>query len=117
MTPPVVGRDPVEAAWAAGLFEGEGSIGSTPGRRPDSRRGLRLQLSSTDEDVVRKFADVARCGQVAGPYVPRPHQNKAVWKWSGSGPAARALLVDLEPFLSERRSDRLREVCRLCRIS
>jgi hypothetical protein len=41
-----------EIAWAAGLFEGEGSI--TRFGRP-GKFDLRVSLNMTDEDVVRRF--------------------------------------------------------------
>lgn len=44
-----------DVAWAAGLFEGEGSI--VPSRR-------RLSLEMTDEDVVRRFVAVVGYGNV-----------------------------------------------------
>jgi hypothetical protein len=55
-------------AWAAGLFEGEGSVihwqrSEEPGRRPGGKvRGLALKM--TDRDVVERFARITGCGSV-----------------------------------------------------
>jgi len=50
-----------EIAWAAGLFEGEGSITQSGGI-------LHLRLKMTDESVVRRFEEAVRYGEVYGPY-------------------------------------------------
>jgi hypothetical protein len=46
-----------EIAWAAGLFEGEGTITSSRGR-------LVARLNNTDEEVVRHFAMIIGLGEV-----------------------------------------------------
>jgi hypothetical protein len=42
-----------EIAWAAGLFEGEGTITQSGGR-------LYVRLKMTDESIVLRFAEIAR---------------------------------------------------------
>lgn len=49
-------------AWAAGLFEGEGSI--IIQNYSHGGRGFKLQLSMVDKDVVKKFHEVVKCGQL-----------------------------------------------------
>ena len=44
-----------EIAWAAGLFEGEGTITQSGGR-------LYVRLKMTDESIVLRFAEIARFG-------------------------------------------------------
>ena len=58
-----------EIAWAAGLFEGEGSIGFRGGSRGYVYAYLNLQLRSTDQDVVYRFHQIISEGNVNGPYV------------------------------------------------
>src|SRR5207245_5183125 len=48
-----------DIAWAAGLFEGEGSITQSGGR-------VRLSLKMTDEESVRRFAKIIQRGTVYG---------------------------------------------------
>jgi hypothetical protein len=50
-----------QLAWAAGLFEGEGTI---------TMCGLTftLQLKNTDESVVDRFIEIVELGHVYGPY-------------------------------------------------
>ena len=97
-------RERLEWAWAAGLFEGEGSIGLT-GRRTHHPT-LCLQLSMVDGDIVRRFANVVG-GSVSGPYVHRPppgaNPRQPIWRWSISGQPARAVLQRLWPILGPRR--------------
>jgi len=51
-----------EVAWAAGLFEGEGSI------TLDRERPF-VQLRNCDEEVIMRFQRALRLGKVYGPYV------------------------------------------------
>lgn len=50
-----------EYAWAAGFFEGEGSVLMSGGV-------LAVRLGNTDEEVLRHFHDVIAVGTVYGPY-------------------------------------------------
>jgi len=54
------GFDP-EVAWAAGFFEGEGSITQSNGR-------LVTRLRNTDEEPIYRFASIVKFGEVYGPY-------------------------------------------------
>jgi hypothetical protein len=53
----------IEIAWAAGLFEGEGTIVIAGN---NGIKGCRIQLAveMVDEDVVRKFARIAGFGSI-----------------------------------------------------
>ncbi len=61
-------------AWAAGLFEGEGSVN----RR---RYGYSITVSMTDRDVLLRFYTALECGRLYGPYQPKNLRAKKVWKW------------------------------------
>lgn len=95
-----------DIAWMAGLFEGEGSISIS------KKKGYcYLQLVSTDEDVLNKFARLADC-QNRITYCPRrPHQTKNAWKWqTGNRENVTRLLNEMLPFFGERRSAKANEV-------
>lgn len=94
-------------AWAAGLFEGEGSAVCRP--MSYRRKGLqrRLQISMSDEDVLLRFREVVGAGGIR-PLKPRKHTGGRPqkpmfrWtcsKWSDTERIARALY----PFLLSRR--------------
>ena len=75
-------------AWAAGLFEGEGSAICRPagGRRRGFQR--RLQLPMTDRDVLERFAAVVGAGTVRATKkakTSRPRKQGYIWttsRWS-----------------------------------
>lgn len=100
-----------EVAWAAGLFEGEGCFSMQ--RRSGKGRGsvrhvlLTATLSTTDEDVIRRFAAAVGMGNVTGPL---RRGGKPVWRWTVSGAQATALYALLEPGLGERRRARYAEL-------
>lgn len=80
-------------AWAAGLFEGEGTIQlrtSNRSRRDNSIEqnvSIIMQLAMTDEDVVRKFHEaVFGIGTVSGPFYNKQatvsgKPRKPTWAW------------------------------------
>lgn len=90
----------METAWAAGLFEGEGSIGK------------RLQLKMVSVESVRRFHAAIGVGAVYGPYGPYPSQlgSKPYWQWTAWRPedittAADILRPHLSPSFAERLPD------------
>jgi hypothetical protein len=90
--------DREKLAWAAGLFEGEGSF--VANRLPV---GPSATLSMADEDIVRRFAQVIGGGSV---YCcpPRRPGWKPLFKWAISGHhRVQAVVAMLWPWLSPRR--------------
>jgi hypothetical protein len=72
-----------EIAWAAGLFEGEGSVGCW-----GARKSLRAVMYTTDRDVLEKFVSVVGIGRISDrPRKPRPSNlaKKDQWCWTASG--------------------------------
>jgi hypothetical protein len=93
-------------AWAAGLFEGEGSF------THQSQRYFRLaaHLASTDEDVVRTFQRVVGIGSVTGPHSRGKAHWKPVWRWQTTGADVERVYHLLEPWLHSRRRARFGEL-------
>lgn len=85
-------------AWAAGLFEGEGSISL-------KKQTMQLALGMSDFDVVDRFQKVIGIGKVYGPYQDkRKSSYKPMWTWACSGHKnCQAVLAALWGFLGERR--------------
>jgi hypothetical protein len=93
-----------DVAWAAGLFEGEGcwflqdKLGSMRSR---------AVLAMTDEDAVRRFADIVGVGAVR----PRPTKNprhKDAWYWfTDSASDFVCVGTLLGPYMCERRLAKL----------
>lgn len=93
--------DPVEIAWAAGLFEGEGCI--TWDKR-QQRLGFTMQM--IDLDVMQKFC------RIVGGHEPRlvaPSKNrfpnaKPLYRWAASGTTyVTAFTAAIGPHLCQRR--------------
>jgi hypothetical protein len=98
-----VASDPVhaDAAWAAGLFEGEGSIVLCNGR-------VRLQLRMCDDEPVRRLPKILG-GRVYGPYENSSrdgHVRQPFVMWVAAGPEARYAFAAMRPWLSRRRVER-----------
>jgi hypothetical protein len=99
-----------EISWAAGLFEGEGTIGVHHGKHP------RLQCSSTDLDTLQRFCAIVG-GRIGGPYKGGGRNGKDHWKpyslWSVHGDEAIRVMGLLLPWLGLRRTERWKEVLRI----
>lgn len=89
----------VDAAWAAGLFEGEGSV-----QVGNHGVGINITLAMTDPEPVRKFAGITGA-KVYGPYERRQENHSAVWRASlyGHAEMVQDLLLHLKPHLCSRR--------------
>jgi hypothetical protein len=104
--------DHADIAWAAGVFEGEGTVVVQWSTR-SPRQYVQLVVAMTDEDVVREFARVVGVGSVNGPRANGKLGRKPIWKWSAAGTKAEAVLA-LPGFadrLGARRSERIAQ-CR-----
>jgi hypothetical protein len=93
-----------EFSWFIGLFEGEGSAISDSDGRP------RLQLSTTDHDVVKRVQAFVG-GRVYGPYKRSDRKDKPYWKWQlATQLEAGALAKRMLPHLNGRRQRQVRKV-------
>ena len=88
-----------EIVWAAGLFEGEGTITKCNG-------SLQLRLGMTDYEVVERFFEAVTLGKIYGPYVAGyrdGYARKPRWIWVAEGTRARTVFQTIAPWLSPRR--------------
>lgn len=85
----------IEVAWAAGLFEGEGSFSTS--LRNGKVATFRASLAMRDEDVVRRFHAVVGVGHVR-------FDKSGLWQWAaGSRSDVLHVAELLLPFLGQRR--------------
>ncbi len=91
-----------DIAWAAGLFEGEGSITRTWGAH------LHISLASTDKDVIDRFREIAGVGGIGGWQGEPP--RKYTHQWYADGEAADQWLRTMLPYLGLRRTARAKEL-------
>lgn len=98
---------PVEIAWVAGIIEGEGCI---TGFHKSPISGL-LAVKMTDEDVVRRLAEITGVGNVTGPLSGGNRSTKPIWAWriTNRKDLARVLLA-IAPLMGERRRARIAEM-------
>lgn len=89
-----------DLAWAAGLFEGEGSI-YVPVK---PTRSLRICIASTDEDVIQRFHGIVGVGG-AYDYVPKNSLGKKrqFWWYVTGHENVQAILTIFWGWLGKRR--------------
>jgi hypothetical protein len=78
--------DSRELAWAAGLFEGEGSFVE----HRVNKRSMSTQISMTDLDSLERFWSAVGVGTIAGPYQYASQgrdrsSHKPYYKWAVYG--------------------------------
>ena len=96
-----------DLAWASGLFEGKGCIS---GWTVDGhKRYFHTTLSTTDEDVIRKFHLIVGVGTVTGPF--QKAHYKPYWRFrTSSFEEGQALIAVLWSWLGTRRKAKAVEV-------
>lgn len=93
-----------EIAWAAGLFEGEGTVALVRGKPPKQWVNLRMQVWSTDLDVLEKFQRIVG-GKIYGPYAPKGLGTKPIWTWLlQSVEECKSVARSFLPWLGSRRT-------------
>lgn len=101
--------DLIELAWAAGIFEGEGSFTYS-----NTRMFPRASVQMNDEDTVRRFHRALGFGRVNGPYTVGG--RKPSYKWQVDGYARVAAVLGLLWYgLGNRRRSRAVEIMSRCR--
>lgn len=88
--------------WAAGMFEGEGTVTIARRGRDDTYRVVVI-LGNTDEQVVDFFYQ--RWGYWKQPAYGSREGRQPAWYWTAAGPGAEVFLRDIRPYL---RTDRVR---------
>jgi len=102
-----IGQKSIDIAWAAGLFEGEGTIYFS-----NSISKYRLGLKMTDEDVMEKFFNIVKLGNLYGPYTPKDKKlngenRKDFWLWQCWKPSdVHVILKLLLPYFGKRRAEK-----------
>lgn len=96
--------DTIDAAWIAGLLEGEGTFGYHSGH-------LRVTCEMTDEDVIERLAKII--GSSVWESKQRNVNWKPTWRCSVSGERAKQLMLDIYPMMGSRRQGKIDEVVHL----
>lgn len=102
-----------EVAWAAGLFEGEGTltISSMSKKSGKDQTAVKLKLCSTDEDIVQRFADIVEVGQIREDDSMVKRGWKLQWEWYTNKQDSVIHVVNLlKPYFGKRRTERADEI-------
>jgi len=100
-----IGQKSIDIAWAAGLFEGEGTIYFY-----NQSKRYKLGLKMTDKDVMDKFFNIFKVGRLYGPYTPKEKKlngenRKDFWIWQcWNHSEVNGLLKKLLPYFGKRRA-------------
>lgn len=95
----ILPADPLVAAWAAGYFEGEGSLGIRD--RSGIAGNLTATLTSTDRDLLESVASVWG-GSVIQCREPGP-RNRRAWRWFLVSRECVRFLADIQPHIKGQR--------------
>lgn len=95
-------------AWAAGLFEGEGTIVISKEKTKAKAGNIDLALSSVDKDVIDRFYSYMGCGAVYGPYQYGTNRQP-FYRWMAYNSQAILVLKLFIPWFCTRRSKRAKE--------
>lgn len=96
---------PEEAAWVAGLLEGEGSFELTDSA---NRRRLGVVCAMSDRDVVERLLTVVGAGRIYVRTPQPPRGNKTMYAWTLTNrPEVAQLISEIRPFMGERRSAKI----------
>ncbi len=97
----------LDAAWIAGIIEGEGHISArTNGCRNGVTVYIQIQVNMTDHDVLELCQRRTGMGKVRGPYFSKKPNHKPCWKWTVQRTAeVEAMLEAILPWMGERRKE------------
>ena len=91
----------VEAAWLAGLFDGEGSIIFAKNR---PAKNVRITITNCCHFLVERVLEVTGTGSIIDMGNERRNPNHSPsWNWACYGENARILLRRMEPWLIAKR--------------
>lgn len=95
-------------AWAAGFFDGEGTVGC---RKGPKKVQLQLKVGQADPETLEKFLDAIGFGKIYGPYTHDKRPNrKPMWNYTVTKHEhVQAAIAMMWPFLGTiKREDALR---------
>lgn len=110
----------IDIAWAAGIYEGEGSCSTNERLLSDGSPSVRLQCSVSQKDPELLHRLHALFGgnvyDYTHTYRHRPHKDGGscvMFRWSLSGPRAHGFMLTIFSFLTERRKGQIRRALQI----
>lgn len=83
----------VDAAWAAGFFDGEGSIFLSR-----NTWTIRVDVAQVDPRPLQKLVDLFG-SKVLGPYQPKTKNSKPYYRWAKCSAKAVEFMNTIRPYL------------------
>jgi hypothetical protein len=95
---------PCEAAWVAGIVDGEGSITIRTKPYPGGKRYQVASLSvcNTDTELLARVVEFTGIGRI-GFNIRANHKRKEIWRWQTDQRQAAAVVEQLMPWLTCKR--------------
>lgn len=90
-----------ELAWAAGFFDGEGSVSIRVDKRPGRKPALQLSIEQNDPRPLHRFALAVGHGRVTCRKAIRPPARKVMYRVAMGHAATVSTIIALWPWLSE----------------
>ena len=97
----------IEAAWLAGLLEGEGCFQIR--RTPKGSLQVGVRLNMCDRDVVERAAMLAEAAIVRTHVPKNPKHNTTHYFYISGNGAIRTMMIIL-PFMGERRTAKIKSI-------
>ena len=88
--------------WIVGILEGEGTFDTVKKKYP------RIRIEMTDKDSVVRIGELL--GITRSPRYRKRENKKPTWTLSICGNQAKLLMLDVFPFMSERRQQKIQEI-------
>jgi hypothetical protein len=95
----------IEVAWAAGFFDGEGTVAADKDPRTGRYRAINMEIPQSSiggtPEVLLRFRRIVGVGNISGPYEPRsPWSRLPAYRWrSGALEDVESVAAVLFPWL------------------
>ena len=95
---------PCEAAWVAGIIDGEGTITIRTKPYPNGKRYQVASLSAcnTDTELIARLVEFTGIGRLYF-QIRANHKRKEIWRWQTDQRQAAAVVEQLLPWLTAKR--------------
>ena len=99
-------RNPIELAWAAGFFDGEGNARFRMSARPPQRSRaygtFTIQIAQIGREVLDRFEAAVGIGKVYGPYTKKNGSQSQItyFSYSAHGSTGEQAYALIRPYLS-----------------
>ena len=107
-----MGVDDIELVWAAGFFDGEGSISIHHDKRPGRKPGIHLDIEQADARPLERFAKAVGWAGGMSLRPARSKNRKPIYRIAMGDRAARTIVFRMWPWLSEPKREQFGRVAR-----